>query len=60
MKRTLLVATALLAGSAASLTDGVYSAGGVGINGKVAVVLGFAALLAISLLNTNALKKEAK
>ena len=49
-----------LAGSAASLTDGVYSAGGVGTNGKVAVVLGFAALLAISLLNTNALKKEAR
>lgn len=48
-----------LAGSAASLTDGVYSAGGVGINGKVAVFLGFAVLLIISLLNTSALKKEA-
>ena len=48
-----------LAGSAASLTDGVYKAGGVGPAGKIAVFLGFAALLAISLLNTRTLKKEA-
>ena len=46
-----------LAGSAASLNDGVYSAGGVGPNGRIAVLLGFAVLLAISLLNTNALRK---
>lgn len=49
-----------LAGSAASLTDGVYSAGGVGTNGKVAVFIGFAVLLAISLMNIAHTKKEAK
>lgn len=41
-----------LAGSAASVTDGVYSAGGVGTHGKAAVCIGFAVLLVISLLNT--------
>mgnify|MGYP002626321937 CR=1 FL=1 len=47
-----------LAGSAASLTDDVYSAGGIGTAGKIAVFIGFAALLVISLCNTAALKKE--
>lgn len=47
-----------LAGSAASLTDGVYSAGGVGGNGKAAVFLGFAVLLVISLINTNTLGRK--
>ena len=47
-----------LAGSAASLTDGVYSAGGIGTTGKVAVFIGFAVLLAISLTNCTLLKKE--
>jgi hypothetical protein len=46
-----------LAGSAAALNDGVYSAGGIGTTGKVAVIIGFAVLLVISLLN---LPKEAK
>lgn len=46
-----------LAGGAASLKDGVYSAGGIGMNGKVAVFIGFAVLLLISLLNT---RKEEK
>ncbi len=49
-----------LAGSAASLTDGVYSAGGISVNGKIAVCIGFAVLLVISLLNTSAFKKAAK
>lgn len=40
-----------LAGSAASLTDGVYSAGGIGVNGKVAVAIIFAALLFVSVMN---------
>lgn len=38
-----------LAGNADSVVDGVYQAGGIGNNGKIAVVLGFAVLLAISL-----------
>lgn len=49
-----------LAGSAASVTDGVYSAGGIATTGKVAVFIGFAVLLVISLLNSNVFKKEAK
>ena len=49
-----------LAGAAASVTDGVYSAGGIGTAGKVAVFIGFAVLLVVSLLNSNVLKKEAK
>jgi len=49
-----------LAGSADSLTDGVYKVGGVGTNGKVAVFIGFAVLLVISLLNSSMLKKEGK
>ncbi len=48
-----------LAGSAASLTDGVYSAGGISVNGKVAVFIGFAVLLVISLMNISRQKKEA-
>ena len=48
-----------LAGSAAAVTDGVYSAGGIGTTGKVAVFIGFAVLLVISLYNSNAIK-EAK
>ena len=47
-----------LAGSAASVTDGVYSAGGIGTTGKAAVGIGFAVLLLISLLNSTMLKKE--
>ncbi len=46
-----------LAGAAASLKDGVYAAGGVATTGKVAVLLGFAVLLVISLLNST--RKEA-
>ena len=48
-----------LAGGAASLTDGVYSAGGIGTTGKIAVFIGFAVLLIISLYNSNVIK-EAK
>ena len=48
-----------LAGGAASLTDGVYSAGGIGTTGKVAVFIGFAVLLAISVYNSN-MRKETK
>ena len=41
-----------LAGTAASLSeDGVYSAGGIGLNGKVAVAILFAVLLLISVMN---------
>ena len=40
-----------LAGSAASMTDGVYSAGGIALSGKIAVFIGFAVLLVISLVN---------
>lgn len=47
-----------LAGSAASLTDDVYSAGGISINGKIAVFICLAILLAISAVNT--FKKEEK
>ncbi len=49
-----------LAGAAAKLgEDGVYSAGGISVNGKVAVAIGFAVLLVISIWNI-AKKKEAK
>ena len=48
-----------LAGSAAALKDEVYSAGGIGVNGKVAVIIGFAVLALISVLNTFA-KKDNK
>lgn len=48
-----------LAGGADSVADGVYKVGGVGATGKAAVLLGFAVLLAISLLNSTMLKKEA-
>ncbi len=41
-----------LAGSADSVTDGVYSAGGIATTGKAAVLIGFAVLLAVSLLNS--------
>ena len=47
-----------LAGGAASLTDGVYSAGGIGTTGKVAVFIGFAVLLIISLYNSNVIKEH--
>lgn len=47
-----------LAGSAASLTDGVYSAGGISTNGKAAVFICLAILLAVSVVNT--FKKEGK
>jgi len=40
-----------LAGTAASLTDGVYKAGGIGANGKAAVIIGFAVLCVISFMN---------
>ncbi|MBR5571281.1 MAG: YedE-related selenium metabolism membrane protein [Oscillospiraceae bacterium] len=45
-----------LAGSAASLTDGVYSAGGIANSGKIAVVIAAVVLLVISLMNIS--KKE--
>jgi len=48
-----------LAGSAASLADGVYKAGGIGTNGKVAVFVGLAVLLIVSVWNI-AKKKESK
>ena len=38
-----------LAGNADSVVDGVYQVGGIGNAGKIAVVLGFAVLLAVSL-----------
>ena len=41
-----------LAGSAAAMTDNVYSAGGIGLHGKVAVAIGFTVLALISVLNT--------
>ena len=47
-----------LAGAAASVKDEVYSPGGIGINGKIAVGIIFAALLFISLMNIP--KKEGK
>ena len=40
-----------LAGSAASLTDGVYSAGGIANSGKIAVVIAAVVLLVISFMN---------
>ena len=40
------------------MNDGVYSAGGVAASGKIAVAIGFAVLLVISVLNT--MKKEEK
>lgn len=48
-----------LAGSAASLTDGVYSAGGASPAGKAAVLIGCAVLLAISLVNIHKTKEAA-
>ena len=48
-----------LAGAAAAVKDDIYSAGGIGTNGKVAVAIGFAVLLIISLVNTLN-RKEAK
>jgi len=49
-----------LAGSAASVVDDVYSPGGIATTGKVAVFIGFAVLLIISIVNTKGLfsKKE--
>ena len=38
-----------LAGNADSVVDGTYQVGGIGNAGKIAVVLGFAVLLAVSL-----------
>ena len=49
-----------LAGSADSLVDGVYKVGGIATTGKVVVLIGFAVLLVISLLNSTLVKKEAK
>ena len=40
-----------LAGSAASLTDGVYSAGGIANSGKIAVIIAAVVLLVISVMN---------
>jgi len=49
------------AGSAASLAeDGTYKMGGIGTNGKVAVIIGFAVLLFISFMNIAKQNKEAK
>ncbi len=41
-----------LAGAADSLKDGVYTIGGPGVNGKVAVVLGLVVVTAIACVNT--------
>ncbi len=49
-----------LAGSADSVADGVYKVGGIATAGKVAVFIGFAVLLVLSLMNCSMLKKEAK
>lgn len=49
-----------LAGGADSVADGVYKVGGIGPNGKAAVVIGFAVLLVISALNSSMLKKGGK
>ena len=46
-----------LAGSADSVADGVYTVGGIGTAGKIAVLIGFAVMLVISLMNIA--KKEA-
>ncbi|MBQ1265018.1 MAG: YeeE/YedE family protein, partial [Oscillospiraceae bacterium] len=46
-----------LAGSADSTVDGVYTVGGIGTNGKIAVGIIIVLLLVVSLINT---KKEAK
>lgn len=48
-----------LAGSAASMVEGVYSVGGIGVNGKVAVMIALAVLLLISAMNI-AKKKEVR
>ena len=40
-----------LAGNADSVTDGVYKVGGIGTAGMTAVAIGFAVLLAVSLLH---------
>ena len=42
---------ALIIFSAASLTDGVYSAGGIATSGKIAVVIAAVVLLVISFMN---------
>lgn len=49
-----------LAGSADSLVDDVYTVGGIATTGKVAVAIGFAVLLLISVINCAKRKKEAK
>ena len=50
-----------LAGSAAKLAeDGSYSAGGVALAGKIAVGIGFAVLLLISIVNILKKKEAAK
>ncbi len=47
-----------MAGSAASVSaEGVYSAGGVGPHGKVAVIVGFAVFLIISVVNIHRTKE---
>ena len=49
-----------IAGSAASLAeDGTYLAGGIGVNGKIAVLIGFAVLALISFINIAKQNKEA-
>lgn len=47
-----------LAGSAASEVDGVYNAGGIGTNGKIAAIIIFAALLFISVMNLPKAEKK--
>ena len=49
-----------LAGKASATTDGVYDAGGVSAAGKIAVFLGLAVLLLISVLNTFVKQKEGR
>lgn len=46
-----------LAGSADAVNDGVYTVGGIATTGKVALFIGFAVFLLISLLNCTLLRK---
>ena len=47
-----------LAGAAAALKDDVYTAGGIGLNGKIAVGVGAAVMLLISVMNMEKEKKN--
>ncbi len=49
-----------LAGSADAMNDGVYTVGGIGTAGKVAVFIGFAVLLFVSYLNSTMLREKSR